>query len=219
MNVRAAALVVSMLVGVAGCDALVGLGPQASLGDASSDAADATSPQDASDATSPQEAGPSQEASVVEAGNEGGAPEGGYACGLPMQESVACDTCDIMHCCSVNIACSQNPRCAEGAMKLQQCIYSATCVNQVDMDYADTGVLDLQSCTVNNCLLPCFPKQNCSQLATCCDQIPSNPPALQACIAAVNKLDEPGCLNFLDNILRSQFGTQFCTTPTDGGAD
>jgi hypothetical protein len=207
---RAAAAMVAALVGVTGCDALIGLGPSASLADASADA---------SDATAQQEASPPQEASV-EASSEGGAPEAGYACGLRMQESVACDTCDQMNCCDVNIACSKNPRCAEGALKLQQCIYDAVCVTQVDNDYADTGVLDLQNCTINNCYLPCFPMQNCGHLATCCKQIPASlPSALQACIAAVDKLDETGCQNFLDNILRSQFGSQFCTTPNDAGSD
>jgi hypothetical protein len=205
MNMRAAALMVSALVGVTGCDALAGLGPSATLLDASSEASPA-------DATMPQDTG-----SSVDAGNEAGAPETGYPCGLPMQESVTCDTCDIMNCCNVNIECSKNPRCAEGAWKLQQCIYNASCVFQVDKDYADTGVLDLQSCTVNSCFAPCFPQKNCSQLATCCTQIPSNPPALQACIAAVNKLDETGCQNFLDNILRNQFGSQFCTGADDAG--
>jgi hypothetical protein len=208
MNMRAAAFMV-LALGVTGCDALVGLGPSASLLDASSEASPEASP---ADATMPDGG------SSVEAGSEASAPEAGYPCGLQMRESTACDTCDVASCCQVNIDCSKNARCAEGAMKLQQCVYDAVCVTQVDNDYADTGVLDLQNCTISNCSLPCFPMKNCLQLATCCKQIPSNlPSALQTCIATVNKLDENGCQNILDNVLRNQLGAQFCTGANDAG--
>ncbi len=211
------ALVVSALFALTGCDALLDLGPTASLLDATAEGAP---PQDAtSDGNAPQEAAP--DSPVAEAG-EAGPPEGGYPCGLPPQGNVMCDTCDVESCCAIDLSCSRNARCAEGVAKLQNCIYNANCVDQIDNDYADTGVLALQQCTVNTCIEQCFPGPLCSQLATCCPDIPStSPSALQVCISSVNKLDETGCQNILDGILRPQFGSQFCAgiAPGDAGGD
>jgi hypothetical protein len=213
--VRAVGMI-ACAIAATGCEELVGLGPAAQQVDSS---ADGTTLQDA---LSEQEGSSLQDATTDSpADAEAGAPEAGYACGLMPQGNLACDTCDQTNCCNIDLACSKNPRCAEGARKLQDCIYDAVCVEQVDNDYADTGVLDLQSCTVNNCIGPCFPGQVCSHLATCCRGVPSGLPALlQVCISAVEKLDETGCQSFLDNTLLPQVpGACSGPPPADAGGD
>jgi hypothetical protein len=212
----ASSFLVSSFVGLAGCGELVGLGPSATLGDASTEASSGSLP----DATAPSEAS-SSDAPVAEAGGEAGAPEGGYVCGLQPQGYPPCDSCDNDNCCDVSIACSKNPRCVEGTMMLENCVYDAKCVDLVDSEYADSGLNALQSCTVLSCIGPCFPGPICSQLATCCKDIPTDlPSALQVCISSVNKLVESGCESLLDNILRPQLGSQFCTgAPEDAGGD
>jgi hypothetical protein len=217
VNRKTVVLVGSALLALTGCDALVGLGPSASLIDASDGPTlqDATSSQDGN---AVQDGG--ADSPDVVGDGEAGAPEAGWACGLRPQGNVTCDTCDQTNCCDIDLTCAKDPHCAEAAMKLQDCIYDAVCVNQVDIEYADTGALiDLQNCTINSCIVPCFPGPVCSHLATCCKSVPSSlSPLLQACISAVNKLDDNACQSFLDNTLLPQLPGA-CTPPADAGGD
>jgi hypothetical protein len=192
---------------LAACDSLVGLGPQATLQDAAAEEEVATEAASDSGSVMP-EAGP-------EAGNEGG-----YPCGLIMGGSETCNNCTKENCCPVNIACAQNASCAQAAALLQDCVYNLACVNAVDQEYSDSGVLELQSCTIKNCIPQCFPGPVCGQLASCCGSIDGGA-ALQVCINAVNSLDDNYCQQILQDTLRAQLGAQFCagSAPGDAASD
>jgi hypothetical protein len=113
------------------------------------------------------------------------------------------------------------PRCPQGLQELLNCVFDQTCVNQVDNEYAGTGVVELQNCVVNYCTGACFPGQLCGMLATCCKDIPdADSVAFQVCVGAVNLLDENNCTKVLNNTLRRELGSQFCGGPApDAGGD
>jgi hypothetical protein len=109
-----------------------------------------------------------------------------------------------------------NPRCVEGTIQLLDCVFDQTCVTQVDRDYADTGIPQLQTCVLTYCIRDCFPKTTCSALGRCCKSI-TDVPTRQTCIGTVNMLDEDNCRAIVENVLRPQLGNQFC--PEVGAAD
>jgi hypothetical protein len=109
-----------------------------------------------------------------------------------------------------------NARCVEGTAQLLDCVFDQTCVAQVDRDYADTGLNQLQLCVLTYCIQDCFPKTICSALGRCCKSIPAGP-TQQTCIGTVNMLDENNCQSIVDNVLRPQLGGGFC--PGVPGAD
>ncbi len=208
--VIAAAVAVSMAASATlpACDSLVGLGPEATLREAGS-------------AHPGLEAGVVGEASTPESSMpEAEAPESGLSCGLMPAANKVCDTCSNVHCCDISVECGKHPRCAEGLAKLLDCVFDATCVEQIDTEYADAGVVDLQTCVLMYCVKDCFPGKICSQLAACCKDIPPSA-ARDVCIGTVNLLDESNCTSILDNTLRPQLGSQFCggPAPVDAGHD
>lgn len=197
-----------------GCSALLDLGPEATLRDASTtDMPDGDTTDTSADSNVPAESGlPDAE----------GPMETGPKCGLTPAPNATCNMCNEAWCCANGIACARNPRCAEGMAKLLDCVYDTTCVGSIDHDYADAGVVQYQACVINHCAAQCFPGPRCSALARCCKQIAQDElAAKQTCIGAVNTLDDMTCDNILNNTLRPQLGAQFCggTAPADGGAD
>lgn len=186
--------------GLAACDTLVGLGPEATLRDAGGPALDAGVAADAN-------------------GYEAAMPEAGSSCGLPPAGNMTCEMCSVQNCCPVTVACSMNAACAQASSKLLDCVYDPTCITEVDNEYADTGVVALQTCTLKYCIGVCFPGMVCSQLAQCCKGLAS--PLDQVCIDTVNQLDEANCEKVLDDTLRAQLGSQFCggPAPVDAGRE
>jgi hypothetical protein len=197
------------LAAMVACDALVDLGPKATLRDAG--------------------AGPTIDAGVDSRTNapDTGKPEGGLpdssmlSCGLPPDPNKDCDNCTNMHCCDISTTCGMNPRCVVGEELLLNCVYDATCVNQVEAEYGDAGVVDLVNCVVTYCSDKCFAGPYCSVLAGCCKDVPdAQPVARTLCIGAVNLLDEMNCLKVLNDTLRRELGESFCPgAPDSGGGD
>jgi hypothetical protein len=202
--VLAAAIAAAALVA---CDALVDLGPSATLRQA--------------------QAGIDSGVDARPNAPDSGAPEADtpdssmLSCGLPPAANKMCDDCTNLHCCNLSEACGRSAWCTQGMQDLEDCVYDPACVAAVDTKYADAGVVDLQNCVVFYCYGLCSPGTNCNILAGCCKDIPdAQAVARQVCIGAVNQLDETNCMKVLDNTLRSALGSQFCGGPApDSGGD
>jgi hypothetical protein len=194
------------VVAVVACDVLVDLGPKATL----RDAGDGPTIEAGLDTGAPDTGVP-----------EAGAPESGLSCGLPPVANKPCDECTDQYCCAVSEACGKSARCTQGTAALLDCVYDPVCVGQVDNEYLDAGVVELQNCVVNYCGV-CFPGMNCNTLAGCCKDIPdAQAIARQLCIGTVNQLDEMNCKKVLEGTLRQALGSQFCggPAPDAGGGD
>ncbi len=180
---------------VAACAALVDLGPEATLRDAAADTfVDDDAPQP-----------------TVDAPDEPTPLDSPYPCGLPQAPNADCNSCTDQYCCGISIACGQNAACAQASTLLLDCVFDTTCVGQIDREYADSGVVQLQTCVLGHCIKQCFPQKNCGALALCCKDIPPDQLASkETCTGAVNQLDESNCLSVLDNVLRPQLGAGFC---------
>jgi hypothetical protein len=197
---------------MAGCDALIGLGPEATLHDAGDGVL-----ADAGDASLPVDAGSDTNTNPLDASApEADAQESGLTCGLPPAANEVCNGCSNLHCCAQTMACAMSSRCATGSVQLQDCVYDPACVAQIDNEYADTGITQLQACVLTYCSKYCFPKTTCSALARCCKDIPAGAPR-QTCVGAVNTLDETNCGSILVNVLRPEIDSGFC--PGAGGVD
>jgi hypothetical protein len=196
------------LAALVACDALVDLGPTATLRDAGG--------------PPPIEAGIDSRANAPDTGApDADSTESGLSCGLAPAGNKGCDDCSNQYCCGISIACGKNPQCVVGEQQLVDCVFDAVCVSQVDTEFADAGVVDLQNCVVNYCTAACFPGPVCSMLAGCCKDVPdAQVVARQVCIGAVNLLDENNCMKVLVDTLRRELGSQFCGGPApDAGGD
>jgi hypothetical protein len=194
--VLAVAVAAAAAAALVACDVLVDLGPTAKLRDAG--------------VVPPVETGPA-DTGVIDAGPPDVMM---LTCGLQPVANKVCDDCTNQHCCDISTACGMNPKCIEGEMQLLNCVYQPVCVGQIDSEYPDTGVVDLQNCVINYCMAPCFPGAICNGLAPCCLEI-GDAEALvrQVCVAAVNLLDENNCMKVLVDTLRPALGSQFCGGP------
>jgi hypothetical protein len=206
---------------MAGCDALIGLGPEATLHDEDTgvptQGGDSGAPVDGGGDTNSNDSNSNALDSATPAPD---APEGGLTCGLPPAPNATCNGCSNQHCCAETMACAMSSRCATGSVQLQDCVYDPTCVAQVDNENADTGLTQLQTCVLTYCVKYCFPKTTCSALARCCKEIPPGA-ARETCVGAVNTLDETNCESILVNLLRPEIDSGFCpgAGDLDGGGD
>ena len=195
--VRAIAVAAAAAAALVACDVLVDLGPTATLRDAGG-APPIDAPPDAPD-------------SGV---SDTGTPDSMLTCGLQPVANKTCDDCTNLHCCDISTACGMNPKCVAGEMQLLDCVYQPVCVANVDSEYPDAWVVDLQNCVINYCMMECFPGQMCNGLAPCCLEIPDAQALVrQVCVAAVNRLDEANCTKVLVDTLRPALGSQFSGGP------
>jgi hypothetical protein len=210
-------LVIATAVGAAAvaalvaCDALVDLGPTATLLDSGSGPPSI-------------DAGVDSRANVPETGApDADVPDSMLSCGLPADPNKDCDNCTNTNCCNISTACGMNPKCAMGEQLVLDCVYDQNCVNQVEGEYAEAGVpgvTDLVNCVVTYCSAYCLPGTNCSILGPCCEGIPdADTLARTVCIGAVNTLNENNCLKVLNAELRRQLGESFCPGAPDSGWD
>ncbi|HTM43685.1 MAG TPA: hypothetical protein VL137_01950 [Polyangiaceae bacterium] len=108
------------------------------------------------------------------------------ACGFGQgSTSQACVSCLEQHCCSQNLACSEDPQCARQKVALTECVYDVPCIQDVLAD-AGTGskVRKFSSCATG-CTVQCYPTDECLRLAQCCQQLSS--------------LERSGCADLVDS--------------------
>jgi hypothetical protein len=177
--VRRAATVLAratLLVGAAAsCDAVLGLGPKATL------YADADATVDASGDAPKVPPGETPDAFV-------------YACGMKPHPSATCQKCVDANCCDPQRRCAASPLCIEGTNCVLACENRVECVIACDEDYGKRSpefYALVQGCSLG-CQDVCYPIEDCNKLVQCCWAI-SDSSLHTACMDAVYKADQAHC--------------------------
>jgi hypothetical protein len=136
------------------------------------------------------------------------------ACGLDAHPSPSCDACLDEQCCDASLACYRAEDDCVGASQCSlDCAYDTACLGACSERYGSKAYEPLQACLLEKCLIVCLPDGACTKLVGCCQRIPNDNAARDACIKATNRNDGAGCQSLLDSRLLDPFCPELVVAP------